>query len=174
MPYGGPRLNTRSVNIAKLFCYVDESGQHTATNSDRSHIFVVATAIFEGALRDEAEQVCLMYEHKSGKKKRKWSACERENKVAFVRMIIDDDRFKRSAFVSVMRIVGQYDYDVRTILSIAKAVRMYQLTEDYTIDIYIDGISKTKQVEYARELRKPRHGPAPRTGREAPEGHKWP
>ena len=140
--------------ITKLYCYVDESGQHTATRLDKAHIFVVAVVIVEAEQRDELETTCLGYERTSGKKKRKWSACERESKMAFVNMIIEDDRFKRSLCYSVTRFVSEVDYDLRTMVSIAKSIQTHHPGDDYKADIYIDGISKTKQVEFAIELRK--------------------
>ena len=94
------------------------------------------------------------YERVSGKKKRKWSGCERESKMAFVRMVIEDDLFKRAICFSVTRYASKTDYDLRTIVSIAKAIQWHRPDDDYDIEIYIDGLTTPKRAEYALELRK--------------------
>lgn len=141
--------------LVKLYCYVDESGQHAATHPTKEHVFVVASAVFQDDQRETAEALCLDFEKASGKRRRKWNACERESRMAYIKMVIEHEHFRNALCISTYRMAGKVDYDMRTILSITKAIVAHRpALKDYTSDIYIDGISRTKQTEYANELRK--------------------
>ncbi len=47
----------------------------------------------------------------------------------------------------------QVNYDMATIMGIAKAVH-FKEPKEYTTLVYVDGLSKTKRQEYGSELRK--------------------
>lgn len=139
--------------MQKLYCYVDESGQDTHARTHKERVFVVAVAVLEEN-RAELEKACEQYEHQSGKGKRKWHTGNRESKLAYWRLIVGDDRFKRVLCYSVTRPLAKPNYDAQTVLGIVKAIHWRKPDPDYTSDIYVDGISQTKQTEYANELRK--------------------
>ena len=132
---------------------MDESGQDTGARHDKERVFVVAVAVFEEN-KAELERACIQYERESGKGKRKWHTGNRESKLTYIRLIVSDERFKRALCYSVTKPTAKPDYDLLTIVGIAKAVQWRGPQADYTSDIYIDGISETKQTEYANELRK--------------------
>lgn len=141
--------------LVKLYCYVDESGQHTATHPTKEHIFVVASAVFQDDRREIAEELCLEFENASGKRRRKWNSCGRESRMTYVKLVIEHEHFRNALSISTFRMATSIDYDMRTILSITKAIVAHRPDHDeYTSDIFIDGISRTKQTEYANELRK--------------------
>ena len=139
--------------MKKLYCYVDESGQDTGAKAGRERVFVVAVAVFEEN-RAELEKTCEQYERDSGKRQLKWMKANRESKLTYLRLIVANDHFKGVMCYSVSKPVIKPDYDLRTIIGIAKAVQWRKPQLDYTSDIYVDGISETKQTEYANELRK--------------------
>lgn len=136
----------------KLYCYVDESGQDTATRARQERIFIVAVAIFEDE-RDAMDDACKQIERESGKGRRKWNSCNAESRTTYWRMILADERFKHALCYTRTQAAERPDFDARTILSIAKAVQWRNPEPDYSTDIYVDGISEAKQVEYAHELR---------------------
>jgi hypothetical protein len=59
-----------------LYCYVDESGQHT-----QGRLFVVS-AIFAGTNRDELLEVCKTIEERTGKGRTKWHKSEYKLRLA--------------------------------------------------------------------------------------------
>jgi hypothetical protein len=136
----------------RLYCYVDESGQDTATRPRQERIFIVAVAIFEDK-RDDIDELCEKIERESGKGRRKWNSCNTESRLTYWRMVLADDRFKHTLCFTKTQAAERPDFDARTILSIAKAVQWRNPEPDYSSDIYVDGISESKQSEYARELR---------------------
>ncbi|TSC85357.1 MAG: hypothetical protein G01um101416_911 [Microgenomates group bacterium Gr01-1014_16] len=136
----------------KLYCFVDESGQDTAAQSGRTLIFVVAITIF-GNNRDEIEKTCLTYEKISGKF-RKWNKERKEKRLKYITLILNDKRFKQSIYFSSLGpFENKPDYDLQTQIGIKRAFVHMPLPEKYEVDIFIDGISETKQVEYKRRLR---------------------
>ncbi len=137
---------------ARLYCYVDESGQDSTAHDARKRIFVVAVAIFEA----DRELLCTIldnYEAQSGKGRRKWNSTNVESRLTYWQLISADDKFKRVLYFSQEEPPYRPEFDARTIISIAKALRMRQPDGDYSADIYVDGISETKQTHYANELR---------------------
>ncbi|MCS6847322.1 MAG: DUF3800 domain-containing protein [Anaerolineae bacterium] len=139
--------------MQKLYCYVDESGQYSTAHFGRRRVFVVAVAVFEED-REMLEKACERYERESGEGKRKWSHCNSESRLTYLQLVFADQRFYNSLCFSHSEPPLKPEFDTRTILSIAKAIWWRKPEGDYTSEIYIDGISKSKQSEYARELRK--------------------
>jgi hypothetical protein len=135
----------------KLYCYADESGQDTQAQPGRQQVFVVSIAIFDEK-RDELEKVCQGYEQASGKRK-KWNKTRQRNRLDYIRRIIADPRFQDTLCYSISHPITHPDYDARTILGIAKAVKWKQPVDPYTVEVYVDGISGAKQSEYSLELR---------------------
>lgn len=69
----------------------------------------------------------------------------------YLRLVIADRRFKGVLRYSVFR--QTTDYDLATIIAIAKSIHWHEPEEPYTTNIYIDGLAKAKRPEYSRELR---------------------
>jgi len=68
--------------------------------------------------------------------------------------ILADEQFKHALCYSRHVPPLRPEFDARTVLSIAKAAQWKRPQPDYTSDIYVDGISESKRIEYANELRK--------------------
>ena len=140
------------VMTQRLFCYVDESGQDSTAHSKRERIFIVAVAVFDRD-REAIEQACEQFERVSGKGRRKWNKCNVESRMTYWQLILSDERFKHTLCYSRHVPPLRPEFDARTILSIAKAVQWKQPQLNYTTDIFVDGISEAKQIEFANELR---------------------
>ena len=69
--------------MQSMYCYVDESGQHT-----QGAFFVIAVVIVNSIeLRDEGERMLLEIEKKTGKESTKWSKTNYVKKDRYIRAI---------------------------------------------------------------------------------------
>jgi len=129
----------------KLYCYVDENGQDT-----KGDIFIVSIVV-TGKERDELLDLCEEIEEKSGKGKFKWGKAENKRRLEFIKQIFSNKNFKEKLRYSVYH--NQVNYDMATIIGIAKAVH-FKEPKEYSTCVYVDGLSKNKRQEYGSELRK--------------------
>lgn len=129
----------------KLYCYVDENGQDT-----KGDIFIVSVVVTSRE-RDELLTLCEKIEKESGKGKFKWGKAESTRRLNYLKDIFARRNFRRKLRYSVYR--GKTDYDLATIMGIAKAIHLNE-PKNYTTLIYVDGLAKTKRHEYGSELRK--------------------
>src|SRR3989344_8466752 len=129
----------------KLYCYVDENGQDT-----EGDIFIVSVIVSSGE-RDELLNLCEDIEKKSGKGKFKWGKAEHKRRMEYLKQIFINRNFKGKLRYCVYK--GQVNYDMATIMGIAKAVH-FREPKEYTTLVYVDGLAKTKRKEYGSELRK--------------------
>ncbi len=132
--------------MQKFYCYVDENGQDT-----KGRIFIVAVVVL-GSERDELLGACEQLEQDTKKGKFKWGKAEHSRRIEYLHRIFAEGRLKGSLRYSVFH--QTTDYDMATIVAIAKAVHSGKPKTPYTTLIYVDGLSKTKRHEYSRELRK--------------------
>lgn len=130
----------------KLYCYVDETGQDT-----KGDIFIVSV-VLTGNERDKLLNFCEEIEEKSGKGKFKWGKAEPKRRLDYLRRIFSSKSFKWKLRYSIYK--EQVNYDMATIVGIAKAVHFKEPSRGYTASIYIDGLHKTKRHKYGSELRK--------------------
>lgn len=129
----------------KLYCYVDENGQDT-----KGDIFIVSVVV-SGSERDELLSLCENIEKRSGKGKFKWGKTEYNRRMKYLEQIFANKRFKGKLRYCVYK--EQVNYDMATIMDIAKAVH-FREPKEYTTLVYVDGLAKTKRHEYGSELRK--------------------
>jgi hypothetical protein len=134
------------LNMQKLYCYVDETGQDT-----QGKIFIVSIVIVDEE-REELLKLCEQLEILSGKRKDKWGAAKHERRMRYLRHILADDRFNGKLRYSLFR--HTRDYDASTIEGIAKGVLWNRSAKNFTSLVYVDGLSKTKRRQYAVGLRR--------------------
>ncbi|TSC88003.1 MAG: Uncharacterized protein G01um10145_952 [Microgenomates group bacterium Gr01-1014_5] len=130
----------------KLYCYVDESGQDT-----KGDIFIVSVVV-TGRERDELLKFCEGFEQKSGKQKDKWGRSKPKRRLDYIKLVFSNKKLRGKLRYSVYK--NLVDYDMATIVGIAKAVHFKEPSQGYTTLVYVDGLSKTKRQEYGSELRK--------------------
>ena len=130
----------------KLYCYVDETGQDT-----KGDIFIVSV-VLTGKERDKLLNLCEEIEEKSGKGKFKWGKAESKRRLDYLQRIFSSKYFKRKLRYAVYR--EQVNYDMATIVGIAKAIHFREPPSGYTTLIYVDGLQKAKRHKYGSELRK--------------------
>lgn len=131
--------------MQKLYCYVDENGQET-----EGRIFIVSVVVLEKE-KDELFDFCEQLEQSTGKGKFKWGKAEHSRRVAYLRRVFVDQRFKGNLRFRVFR--GAVDQHEATIDAIARAVRFRKPAGRYTTLVYVDGLAKTKRHLYGNALR---------------------
>lgn len=129
----------------KLYCYVDENGQDT-----KGDVFIVSIVV-TGKERDELLTLCEEIEVESRKGKFKWGKAEHNRRMDYLKRIFSSKVFKSKLRFTVYH--EQVNYDMATIMGIAKAVH-FKEPKEYTTLVYVDGLSKNKRQEYGSELRK--------------------
>lgn len=124
---------------------MDETGQDV-----RSNVFIVAVIVTEKE-KDQLIKLCREFENESGKGKNKWHKSKYDQKIVYIRKVFSQPVFQNVARYHISKNVK--DYDLATIMSIAKAVNWHKPEEKFTTSIYIDALSKTKRYKYGKELR---------------------
>lgn len=92
------------------------------------------------------------YVDESGKGKLKWGKAEDKRRLDYIRSIFSLKLFRGKLRYCVYR--QQVNYDMATIMGIAKAVHFREPGKDYTTLVYVDGLHKVKRRQYGSELRK--------------------
>ncbi|MBI2085955.1 DUF3800 domain-containing protein [Candidatus Daviesbacteria bacterium] len=129
----------------KLYCYVDESGQDT-----KGDVFVVSIVVTDKE-RDELLNLCEEIEKDSGKGKFKWGKAEHNRRLNYMKRVFSCKVFRGKLRYTVYK--EQVNYDMATIMGIAKAIH-FKEPHEYTTLVYVDGLAKSKRQEYGSELRK--------------------
>jgi hypothetical protein len=145
--------------MQRLYCYVDESGQDTQARSSREAFFIVSVVV-TAKNAEELERRCLRYE-KASNKVLKWSKTKREYAYHFIRLVFADQQFRESLRFTVHEPTDDkpfIDFDRATAVTILKVItvsvsRLGISFDDYTADVFIDGISKTQQWVYKNWLK---------------------
>jgi hypothetical protein len=128
-----------------LYCYVDESGQHT-----QGRLFVV-TAVFAGTDRDELLKICEKIEERSGKGRTKWHKSDYQQRLAYIRQILDNPVFLRRLNYAVYW--QTRDYTGATATTIAKTFRIASPPENYKAIVTIDGLPHSQEEPLGVTLR---------------------
>ena len=130
-----------------MYCYVDESGQHT--QGDFFSVAAVIMHTIEG--RDSAERMLLKMERKTGKGSTKWSKTRYVKKVQYLQAITTITELKSCLFYSIY--TDTQDYVSLTVDTIAQAVRQHAI-DKYKVTVVIDGLSKrVEQQQIAKRLK---------------------
>jgi hypothetical protein len=122
--------------VEKLYCYVDETGQHTD-----GAIFVVSVATAKHD-RDELELLLERIELETGKKATKWMKTRRDIREAYLSRIFREPSFKGRLFYTMSK--GTRDYKPLTLIAIASAVTAVRHSQDYKASIFIDGLKRSE------------------------------
>ena len=145
--------------MQKLYCFVDESGQDTQTQPGRAAFFIVSIVVtfdnYQGL-----ENLCIRYERES-QKALKWNKSKRERRYHFVRLVFDDQHFRETLRFTVYQpteIEPVINYDDATLVTIWRTVeisasRLGLRFDEYTADVFVDGISRTQQRVYRNKLK---------------------
>lgn len=130
-----------------MYCYVDESGQHTGGD-----VFSVAAVIVNTVeARDKVEHMLLKVERTTGKGSTKWTKTYYPKKVQYLQAIATITDLKGCLFFSIY--TDTQDYVSLTVDTIAQAVRQHAVGK-YKVRVVIDGLSKrVEQQQIAKQLK---------------------
>lgn len=133
--------------MQKLYCYVDEAGQHT-----EGKLFVVTVILAAGeSERDSYRRILEQAEQLSGKRRQKWRHSKHSERLAYLRILLSNPGFTGKVIVSVHQ--NSRAYADLTIISIAKAVDHYT-QKPYKATILIDGLRQSERQHVAVLLRR--------------------
>lgn len=133
--------------MEKIYCYVDESGQHT-----KGEYFLVSVLIADED-RATLEKTLLSIEAQSRKRHLKWSKTKNEYRIAYLKSVINSDLFKNRLYSAYYE--NSQDYVGLTISGTAKAIQAY-IGEDteYKATVLVDGLQRSEVKRFAVGLRK--------------------
>ena len=103
--------------MSKIYCYVDESGQHT-----QGEFFSVAAVIVKTVeMRDSGENMLMEVEKEIGKGSTKWKKTHHNKKERYLRTITTLAELKSCLFYSIY--TNTRDYVGATVDTIARVVQ---------------------------------------------------
>jgi len=132
----------KTQKVSKLYCYADETGQDTC-----GRLFVVGAVILR-ANQDSARAVLVRIEAESRKGQRKWAKSARDQKREYLDRILLRDEFR--LFFSCYR--NTTAYQVAMTRTCAKAIEIAAPSNDYHVNVFIDGLSRNDQRTVAAGL----------------------
>jgi len=119
---------------AKVYCYVDETGQDTY-----GKFFLVLVVLLEQLQKETLESIIEDTEQRTKKHKVKWKNTIINVKREFLQEIVKIKELKQTLFYSVYRDTKKYNY--LTALTVSKVVNTV-IEDDYFVSVIIDGLSK--------------------------------
>ena len=103
-------------------------------------------------MREVLSNICERLQQESGKGKFKWGKAEHRRRSEYLRRVLADKSFEGSLRYAVFH--QTTDYDKATIQAIVRAIHEQSAEQPYGAIVYVDGLSRTKEREYKREIRK--------------------
>lgn len=122
--------------MERLYCYVDETGQHT-----NGTIFVVSVVVARED-RDDLGRLLERIETETGKKATKWMKTRRDIREAYLLAIFNSPAFKGQLFYASSK--GTKDYKPLTLIAIASAIRASRRSDTYKASVFIDGLKRAE------------------------------
>jgi len=129
---------------SKLYCYVDETGQHT-----QGRLFIVSVVVADWE-RDNLLEACEAIEAQTGKGRTKWIKTLYERRIAYIQRILDNPLFAGRLNFAMFRDVR--DYSQATAQTVAEAIRATGVA-DYRASVTIDGLPQAQERSVASALR---------------------
>ena len=131
-------------SAAKLYCYVDETGQDTLGD-----LFIVAVVIAERD-RDQVVELCERIERESGKGRVKWIRTDYPRRLEYLRCILKQPAFRRKLHFSTYR--NSKDYLANTVSAIARSLGAFS-PGTYEATVLIDALPRSLERKVGHELR---------------------
>ncbi|MCG9132437.1 DUF3800 domain-containing protein [Candidatus Poribacteria bacterium] len=135
--------------MSGIYCYVDESGQHT--HGDFFSVSVVIVKTIE--MRDDGECMLLEIEKTTEKGSTKWTKTHHRKKVRYLRTIATLSELKNCLFYSTY--TGTRDYVGATVDAIARVFQQHLTnTETNGLIVIVDGLDKQEKQQIAKRLKR--------------------
>lgn len=134
------------MTVAKLYCYVDETGQDT-----KGKYFIVSVVITQDD-REQLVELLADLEQITGKKATKWHKTAKEIKQHFIEQLFQHPLLQRKIFYSSYENTAAYQE--LTVLTVAAAIHATKRLEEYKASIFIDGLQKPEVAVVSTKLRR--------------------
>ncbi len=135
--------------MSRIYCYVDESGQHS--HGDFFSVSVVIVKTIE--MRDEGECILLEIERTTEKGSTKWTKTHHRKKARYLRTIATLAELKNCIFYSTY--TDTRDYVGATVDTIARVLQQHvPNTGTHGIIVVIDGLDKQEKQQIAKRLKR--------------------
>ncbi len=129
----------------KIYCYVDETGQDT-----KGELFIVSIIISQND-QDELRKTLETIELKSKKGKRKWVNTKAEQKIAYIKNIINITELQ-SKFC-FMEFTNTKDYFHSLVYATSQAIKNVAI-DRYRVRVFVDGLPKSQVKRFGSGLRR--------------------
>lgn len=137
--------------MSKIYCYVDESGQHTQGDFFSVSVVIVKTV----EMRDEGERMLLEAERTTEKGSTKWTKTHHRKKARYLRTIATVAELKNCLFYSIY--TDTRDYVGATVDAIARVLQQHVPdTEIHGLIVVVDGLDKREKQQVAKRLKQAR------------------
>lgn len=131
----------------KIYCYVDESGQHT-----EGEYFLVSVVI-TGENRKSLEKTLLSIETHSGKRHLKWSKTKDDYRLAYIKAVLSNEAFQNRLYAAYFE--SSTDYVGMTISGTARAIQAYiDKDSEYKATVLVDGLKRSEVHRFSVGLRR--------------------
>ena len=132
--------------LDNVYCYVDESGQHT-----QGKFYSVAVVIADTVeIRNKGEQRLLEIEEKTKKGLAKWKNTRYTIREKYLRAVISIPELKNCIFYSIY--TDTRDYVNSTVETIIRVIQ-HQEKNTYEVMVVIDGLDKKSRQQISRRLK---------------------
>ena len=132
--------------LGRIYCYVDETGQHT-----QGKFYSVAIVITNTVnIRDECEQKLIEIEKRTEKGSEKWKNTRYTIREKYLRAVISIPELKNCIFYSIY--TDTRDYVNSTVETITRMIQ-HQEKNMYEVLVVIDGIDKKSRQQISRRLK---------------------
>ena len=135
--------------MSGMYCYVDESGQHTHGDFFTVSVVIVKTI----GMRDEGECTLLEAERTTEKGSAKWTKTHHLKKASYLRTIATLTELENCLFYSTY--TDTQDYVGATVDAIARVLQRHvKNTEAHGLILVVDGLNKKEKQQIAKQLKR--------------------
>lgn len=130
--------------MKKIYCYVDETGQDT-----QGRLFIVSVVITEEE-KEVIENLLEKIETDSGKGRVKWVKSNFNSRLTYIRRILSSPLLRGK--ISFAFYQNNQEYLSLTVLTTARAILGFD-AKSYKATIFVDGLPRSQERWFGRELR---------------------
>src|ERR1051326_5471824 len=128
----------------KLYCYVDETGQDTASN-----VFIVV-AVLSDRDQDKMRAALIAIEERAGVRYSKWHNSKPERRLRYIELVLERKLGQEEVFFASYP--KPLPYLLPTIEVLERAIKT-KAAPAYTARVFVDGIDRKKAAELTNALR---------------------
>jgi hypothetical protein len=140
--------------MQKLYCFVDESGQDSVAQPGKKLALFVVAIVMVSDDQLSLKSVCEQYEQRSRKRASPWHKARYDYRLAYIRRVVGDKRFRGVLHYQFIEQPAKAFFDSYTLQGIANILSESFKDDAVLKEIYVDGLTRSKQADYGIELRR--------------------